>query len=110
MKSLISICFTFFGLLLVEPGSVACETENENHKARYDHYGLYRFHLVTQKHVELFQELEEKSDSYTFYGHALTPDQNVSVVVAPSKIAEIDELCNRVGIKYSILVSNFSNF
>ncbi len=101
MKGSLTFLSIFFGLFLV----VACETEV--HKARYDYYGLYRFHLETQEHVELFQEIEEKSDSYTFYGHALNPDQNLSVVVAPNKIAEIDELCNRFGIKYTILVSNF---
>jgi murein tripeptide amidase MpaA len=80
--------------------------ENINNKARYDNYGLYRFHLVTQEHVELFQEIEERSDSYTFYGHALNPDQNLSVVIAPNRIAEIDDLCKRFGVKYSILERN----
>lgn len=104
----ISIIFA----LIIVPAilQVSGEMEDEVHKARYDNYGLYRFHLTSQEHVALFQELEEKSDSYTFYGHALNPDQNVSVVVASSKIAEIDELCQRFNIKYSILVSRKVNF
>ena len=53
--------------------------------ARYDNYQLVRLTLKNQEQVSLLQELEEESDSYTFYGHALRPDQNLTVLVAAHK-------------------------
>lgn len=87
-------------LLLISLISVACAE-----KARYDNYRLYRFHLATQKHVELFQELEAQSDSYTFYGHAREAGQKVTVMVAAHKIAEIHDLMKRYGFEGVVLVS-----
>jgi hypothetical protein len=63
--------------------AMACETDVN--KARYDHYQLVRLHLETEEHVKLFQELEEQSDSYTFYGHALAAPQDVTILVAAHK-------------------------
>lgn len=83
---------------------MAC-TEDYPEKARYDNYRLIRVHLKTQEHVDLFQELEEESDSYTFYGHALNVNQDVTIMVAAHKIFEIQDLTQRYGIKYSVLVS-----
>lgn len=84
--------------------AMAC-TEDYPDKARYDNYRLIRVHLETQEHVDLFQELEEESDSYTFYGHALNVNQDVTIMVAAHKIFEIQDLTQRYGIKYIILVS-----
>lgn len=83
---------------------MACEADYPE-KARYDNYRLIRVHLETQEHVDLFQELEEESDSYTFYGHALNVNQDVTIMVAAHKIFEIQDLTQRYGIKYTILVS-----
>ena len=83
---------------------MAC-TEDYPEKARYDNYRLIRVHLENQEHVDLFQELEEESDSYTFYGHALNVNQDVTIMVAAHKIFEIQDLTERYGIKYTILVS-----
>lgn len=63
--------------------AIACDMDAD--KARYDHYRLMRFSLQTAEHIELFQDLEEKSDSYTFYGHALQAPQDVTVLVAAHK-------------------------
>lgn len=63
---------------------MSCDMEQSN-KARYDNYRLVRLKLETQEHVELFQELEELSDSYTFYGHALNPGQELTIMVAAHK-------------------------
>lgn len=62
---------------------MACDTEGN--KARYDNYRLVRLHLETQDHVLLFQELEAESDSYTFYGHALSAPQDLTILVAAHK-------------------------
>lgn len=63
---------------------MACDTDGSN-KARYDNYRLVRLHLETREHIELFQELEAESDSYTFYGHALEAPQDVTILVAAHK-------------------------
>lgn len=79
--------------------------ENLQNKARYDNYRLYRLHLSTEDQVKILQELEEKSDSYTFYGHARKPDQELTIMVAAAKIAEIHEIMDRFEISGQILVS-----
>jgi len=81
---------------------VRCDNE-----ARYDNYRWYRFHLQTKEHVTLFRELEERSDSYTFMGHALRPDQKLTVMVAASKIGEITEIVKRYNVSAEVLTTNF---
>lgn len=75
----------FFLLLLFSFSIVMSCTTEESDKARYDNYRLIRVHLETEDHVKLFQELEEQSDSYTFYGHALSAPQDVTILVAAHK-------------------------
>ncbi|XP_052900691.1 zinc carboxypeptidase-like isoform X2 [Anopheles moucheti] len=60
--------------------------------ARYDHYRLYRVELATEEHVQLFQQLEAKSDSCTFYGHARQPGQQLTIMVSASKVADFEDL------------------
>uniref|UniRef100_A0A336MQX1 Zinc carboxypeptidase A 1 n=1 Tax=Culicoides sonorensis TaxID=179676 RepID=A0A336MQX1_CULSO len=75
-------------------------------KARYDNFALYRLHIKTEEQVKILQELEEKSDSYVFYGHALRPDQRLTVMVGAHKLVEIEELISRFGIGGEILEPN----
>lgn len=81
----------------------------EADKARYDNYRLYRFHLKTEEQVKLFQQIEEESDSYTFYGHAREPGQKLTVMVAAQKIAEIHDVMKRFDVEGTILVSIVQN-
>lgn len=74
-------------------------------KARYDNYALYRLHIKTEVQVKILQELEERSDSYVFYGHALRPDQKLTIMAAAHKLVEIEEILERYGIGGEILVS-----
>lgn len=75
-----------------------------NNQARYDNYRLYRLTLKTNEHVRLFADLEERSDSYTFYGHARQIDQSLTIMVASHKIAEITELLKRYSVPHAVLV------
>jgi Carboxypeptidase activation peptide len=75
-----------------------------DNKARYDNYRLYRLHMVSDEHVLALQQLEEQSDSYTFYGHAMKPGQDLTIMVAAHKIAEIHDLMERFGIEGKLLV------
>lgn len=79
--------------------------EDLSNKARYDNYRLYRLHIDTEDQVKILQELEEKSDSYTFYGHARKPGQDLTIMVAAAKTAEIHEIMERYEISGQILVS-----
>jgi hypothetical protein len=65
--------------------SLAMACDSSQNKARYDFYRLIRLNLKTDEHIRLFQELEEESDSYTFYGHALKAPQDLTILVAAHK-------------------------
>jgi hypothetical protein len=71
------IFFTSFSLIS------ACEMDVN--KARYDYYRLIRLNLETEDHIKLFQELEAESDSFVFYGHALSAPQKLTILVAAHK-------------------------
>lgn len=55
----------------------------------------------------MLQELEQRSDSYTFYGHARAEGQNLTIMVAAHKISEFIDLLKRYELKGEVLVSNF---
>jgi hypothetical protein len=75
--------FAFFSFFCALSIVMSCDTVGK--KARYDNYRLVRLTLKTQEHVDVLQELEEQSDSFTFYGHALNPNQNLTILVAAHK-------------------------
>ncbi|KFB38858.1 AGAP001026-PA-like protein [Anopheles sinensis] len=74
--------------------------------ARYDNYRLYRVLLANMSQVELFQQLEAKSDSCTFYGHARQPGQQLTIMVAASKVADFDDLLTRYSVEGQVLEYN----
>uniref|UniRef100_A0A4Y0BPJ3 Zinc carboxypeptidase A 1 n=1 Tax=Anopheles funestus TaxID=62324 RepID=A0A4Y0BPJ3_ANOFN len=74
--------------------------------ARYDHYRLYRVELDTEDHVVLFQQLEAKSDSCTFYGHARQPGQQLTIMVSASKVADFEDLLALHAVNGRLLVRN----
>lgn len=79
----VSKIFTiFFAFCAVT--SLCCKL-NESIKARYDNYKLIRVSLETDEHVKVFQELEEESDSFIFYGHALSHPQQLTILVSGNK-------------------------
>lgn len=94
------ILIVFHSTIIAFP--VANDTEN---RARYDHYRLYRVQLETDQHVQVFQDLEAKSDSCTFYGHARQPGQQLTIMVAANKVADFEDLLDRFVVKGRVLVS-----
>lgn len=86
-------------------GSAAASITSSN-KARYDSFRIYRVLLETDEQVQLMQQLENRSDSYTFMGHARQTNQNLTIMVAPQKIAEMTDLMERFSIKGSVLLYN----
>ncbi|XP_058127314.1 zinc carboxypeptidase-like [Anopheles ziemanni] len=74
--------------------------------ARYDHFRLYRLFIETELQVKILQQLEDRSDSYSFMGHARQVNQNLTIMVAPHKIAEITELLERFELQGTVLLYN----
>ncbi|KXJ78698.1 zinc carboxypeptidase-like isoform X1 [Aedes albopictus] len=98
----IAICF-----LILHPTIFAFPVEDQpENRARYDHYRLYRVQLDTDQHVQVFQDLEAKSDSYTFYGHARQPGQQLTIMVAANKVADFEDLLVRFLVKGRVLEYN----
>ncbi|XP_055637864.1 zinc carboxypeptidase-like [Toxorhynchites rutilus septentrionalis] len=89
----------------------ACEPPASSHsnKARYDYFRIYRLFLETEVQVNLMQQMENRSDSYTFMGHARHANQNLTIMVAPQKIAEITDLLERYSIQGSVLLYNIQD-
>ncbi|XP_004536162.1 zinc carboxypeptidase [Ceratitis capitata] len=93
--------------------SVASSEESKNSIntppdiARYDNYRVYHVELGTAQHVDLFQELEEKSDSCTFYGHARHPQQKLTIMVAAHKVADFADLLRTYNVTHEVLSYNF---
>lgn len=82
-----------------------CSTNGVDDKARYDNHRIYRVHLKTDDQVKVFQEIEQRSDSYQFMGHAREANQNLSFLVAAHKIADLTDILTDYKIGYEILVS-----
>lgn len=95
MNSIVFLVALLCGILC----GVNCED-----KARYDNYRIYRLHIETEEHVRLFQDLEDRSDSYMFIGHAREPNQNLSVLVAAHKVGEITDLLKLNNVTAVLLV------
>lgn len=78
---------------------------SENTKARYDNYRLYRVHLGNDQQLKVFQELETRSDSYVFYGHARVVNQSLTIMVAAHKIAEfVIDILEKYDVQNEMLV------
>uniref|UniRef100_A0A182T0J0 Zinc carboxypeptidase A 1 n=1 Tax=Anopheles maculatus TaxID=74869 RepID=A0A182T0J0_9DIPT len=101
MVSILSVLLALIVILLPIEGDVAVETA-----ARYDNYRLYRVDLASDDHVQLFQQLEAKSDSCTFYGHARQPGQQLTIMVSASKVADFEDLLTLHSVSGHVLERN----
>lgn len=84
--------------------TVIANDSNQN-IARFDNYRVYRITFETEQQVKIFQELEQQSDSCTFYGHARAPGQKLTIMVAAHKIADVADLLERFHVEHEVLVS-----
>lgn len=84
-----------------------CLVNGVEDKARYDNYRVYRVHMKTIDHVKVFQEIEAHTDSYIFMGHPREPNQNLTILVAAHKIADLTDIMNDNKIDFVVLVSQF---
>lgn len=87
----------------------AAAQQQPDNRARYDHYRLYRVQLESDQQVQAFQDLEAKSDSCTFYGHARQPGQQLTIMVAASKVADFEDLMDRFLVKGRVLEYNIQD-
>lgn len=74
-------------------------------KSRYDNYRLYRVELKNATQVKIFQQIEEKSDSYIFIGHAREVGQKLSILLAAHKVSEFVDILARYNVTNELLVS-----
>lgn len=72
--------------------------------ARYDNYRIYNVEFSSEKHVQLFKELEEQSDSMSFIGHPREVGQKLSILVAAHKVADLTLLLKHYQVTHRILV------
>uniref|UniRef100_A0A1A9ZCM3 Zinc carboxypeptidase A 1 n=1 Tax=Glossina pallidipes TaxID=7398 RepID=A0A1A9ZCM3_GLOPL len=75
--------------------------------ARYDNYRIYNVEFSNEKHVQLFKELEEQSDSMSFIGHPREVGQKLSILVAAHKVADLTLLLKHYQVTHRILTYNF---
>lgn len=73
-------------------------------KSRYDNYRIYNVHLNTDEQVKIFQEIESRSDSYIFIGHAREVGQKLSILLAAHKVAEFADILSRYNVTNQLLV------
>ncbi|XP_044251839.2 zinc carboxypeptidase [Drosophila takahashii] len=80
---------------------------NPPDQARYDNYRIYNVEFENQEQIELFQKLEEQSDSLTFIGHAREIGQKLSILVSAHRVADIADLLKTYKVKHRVLTYNF---
>lgn len=74
-------------------------------KSRYDNYKVVRINVENAKHVKVLQELENLNNGYNFLSSVMGPG-DAEVVVPPHKLAEFEEIANKLNIKTKILSEN----
>lgn len=92
-------------IVILSLGSLPICISNTQNIARFDNYRLYHITFESEQQVKIFQELEQKSDSCTFYGHARAPGQKLTIMVAAHKIADFADLLERFNVEHEVLVS-----
>ncbi|XP_058443704.1 zinc carboxypeptidase A 1-like isoform X1 [Malaya genurostris] len=102
------VCFIIYLSTLIV-SNLSATVSGQSVCARYDNYRLYRVQLETDRHVQILQELEAKSDSCTFYGHARQPGQQLTIMVAANKVADFEDLMDRFLIKGQVLEYNMQS-
>lgn len=98
----------FLGVLILTL-CIICSGEQDN-KARYDNYRVYRLVIKTEQQLQIFQEIEKSRDSYAFFGHPKRINQRIKVMVAAQKIPEISEILLRYDVEHQILVNILLTF
>ncbi|KAH8418001.1 hypothetical protein KR222_010202 [Zaprionus bogoriensis] len=76
-------------------------------QARYDFTRIYNVDLATAAHVQLFQALEQASDSCIFMGHARATGQKLTIMVSAQKVADFEDLLQSYNVTHRILNKNF---
>ncbi|XP_017145900.1 zinc carboxypeptidase [Drosophila miranda] len=90
------------GICLIDAGSPPPPDQ-----ARYDHYRIYNVQFDNQEQIELFQKLEDQSDSLTFIGHAREIGQKLSILVAAHRVSDFADLLKTYKLKHRVLTYNF---
>lgn len=93
-------CYFVWILGLAFPNSVTGTV------ARYDSYRLYELTPTVEKHLQLLNDIDFNSDSYTFLVGPRTVNSSVVVIVPPHKFADFDLMLNMENVTHRIVSSN----
>ncbi|KAH8284556.1 hypothetical protein KR018_004302, partial [Drosophila ironensis] len=93
---------------LTKPADSGCgDAATPPDQARYDNYRIYNVEFENEQQIELFQKLEDQSDSLTFIGHAREIGQKLSILVAAHRVADFADLLKTYKLKHRVLTYNF---
>lgn len=92
-----------FALVSVAVLSVSAE------KVRFDNYRVISVNVGDERQLQFLEKLEASSDSVQFIKPAIL-QRNAEIVVAPHKMADIDELFEMNGIKSEVKTRNLQQY
>lgn len=78
-------------------------------RVRFDNYRVISAKVETEQQRVFLEQLEATSDSLQFIQPAII-NQNVEIVVAPHKIADLDESFELNGIKSEVKTTNLQKY
>lgn len=78
-------------------------------RIRFDNYRVISAKVETEQQREFLEQLEATSDSLQFI-HPAIKNQYAEIVVAPHKIADLDELFELNGIKSEVKTTNLQKY
>lgn len=78
-------------------------------KVRFDNYRVISVKVENEQHRQLLEQLEASSDSVQFIKPAIL-QRNAEIIVAPHKLADIDEFFELNGIKSEVKTENLQKY
>lgn len=75
-------------------------------KARFDNYRVYSIAVETKEQLNLLKEIEETSDSYSFWESPAKVPSTADIVVPPHQFAHFGELITKFNLKTKLNIAN----
>ncbi|XP_035782963.1 zinc carboxypeptidase-like [Anopheles albimanus] len=76
---------------------------------RYDSYRLYRIEIATPPQLKSLQQLELFPDGFIFLDSPMRTRKNVSLLVPPNKLADYEQLVQKLELRSESITDNFQN-
>ncbi|CRL07711.1 CLUMA_CG020665, isoform A [Clunio marinus] len=75
-------------------------------KARFDNYRVYSINIDNNVQLSVLKEIEQTSDSYSFWDSPTHVGENVEIVVPPHQFAHYDEIINKFTFRTILIHEN----